>query len=536
MAYLDPSVPNVMDLTPGFSALGDALTEVLKAKHQRQIQERLLAQRQMKVVRDTQAQGRMERRDAADFTMKDEGRIAKAREAMRKAMGGPGGVEEAKLIAGGTPIFDRQTMQQIGSLGIRQDAPNLPPKPQAPTAPAPLAAMPPEIAARRREAVPPAVSGPMGPIAPEPATVGDQMERIQSTSDMVAEEQQRMDAAAHGQATKQFEGAQAAFPGQMQQYGRDVTEAKRSAPTFITRPGQPDQPVDMVALRTQGRKTAADEFLASLAGVNLGENDKAAVQRLHAAISAGNIDAKQAFAALQKERMGLSGIESRERMASDRNETTLEAARIHASRPPTMIDLGERKFRFDQQKERSDKLRKDIDKFIQRFDAKTIHDDYVSVPNIIADLKSTNPQRQKHALVKLWRMAQHDNRMSDRDAIMSEQVDPSWLATIGNWASRKTSGLLTTDVQRIAIDTASTFEKNLGAKLHEMRRLAKQTFIDSGEYDQREGDVVLTEQLPGWLPLTEREDYSPRPSRRRGPPEARRPKGDDKDLLDALGR
>jgi hypothetical protein len=125
-----------------------------------------------------------------------------------------------------------------------------------------------------------------------------------------------------------YDQRQKAFPGEMQTYGREASEARRAAPAYLTSPGQPDREIDVKALRTQARQTAADEFVASVGPQVRTEQDQRAFQNAHAGILAGGLDPKAAVVQFNKERLGIQEQEFRHGEGLLRDEAALERAKV----------------------------------------------------------------------------------------------------------------------------------------------------------------------------------------------------------------
>jgi len=560
MAYFDYSLPDTIDLTPGMRELGDALTDALsRRQRQRQFDEtmrlkkahedRLFEQHQNQLGYQNRVTDEKLKRERLEFNQRQNEYKGRQQQRIRQARS----PQEAAAIASETVIYDPATGQEVGRgelvPGQAPDAgpaPAVPPRPQAPEegfGPAP----PPEIMARRRglqkpEPAPDALIGPI-PSAEEASAAeaqrffdepGGQMADLeprlaqveqerqaqliarrkfdeqyrafrQEAEQATQDEQARLDT--NFQAADDFQRDSAAFseaertfPARQAEHAAATRRAEDARP-YTVRFGQddPGTTFDFQTQRTAGRQQAAQDFLDNLPP-GLNENDRQAAQIGHSLILAGH-DSRRVFDAFTKARtLGLEhAFKDMQGDKRDRNRLEVQELRNQAPRPN--INLPGARFEFERDKEKSKILREDLKRFTERYNAKTIQDDHLAAPRIIGDLQSGNPQRQRNAMIELWRMAQHDNRMSDRDAIMAQTVDPSALAEIENWVSRKSTGSLDAGVQRTAIETAQAFAAHLAAKTKQMRELAKRDFIDSGLYDSTEADVLLSQQIPGWEPL-----------------------------------
>jgi hypothetical protein len=412
--YFDYEPPkSAWDISSGIDKIGDALTDVLNRRQKQKQIDAELAQNatqqainQRKANEDTQRFNRQNRIEEA-------GASANAIKAMRE--GDPQSAEVYVHGAGGT--FEPGPIADVG------------PAPQAPVVPVSPAPVPPEIAARRRgqtstsEEPSPYVSKgrPMlppesvsDPLHPEPPVFTDdgpappsmvrtmgmapdvQSQRISDTQDMAKEEQNRLDQAKYGKEKSAFDTADAAYPEQRLAYNQAEKRAIDERPyTIKYGPNDPGVKVDVASQRYRGRQQAADDFLASLDGLNLDEQGKQAAQSAHARILAGD-DPKQAIRGFQAERVGLGNRQnSNEQKALDRASREKNAQTVAASPK-------DRNFESMIAERRASGTRQDLNSFRQdmsdweRNVAATAKDSgaYKRLKFALDNLESGNPVRQ----------------------------------------------------------------------------------------------------------------------------------------------
>jgi hypothetical protein len=119
-------------------------------------------------------------------------------------------------------------------------------------------------------------------------------------------------------------------------------------------------------------------------------------------------------------------------------------------------------------------------------------------------LKSGNPQLQQNAAFKLFRMAQHDNRMSDRDAILARNVDPSLWGRLKNYISIQGAGQMDPDVAEISVKAVKTLDAYYKHRADKLKKDAHKLFVKKNRnYDPDEAATVLEQY---GLPMSEGED------------------------------
>jgi hypothetical protein len=178
MAYFDYSLPQTIDLSKGMEAIGDALTDVMRRKQQREQfqqqqaqqaahEQRLYNQNAANMKLQTDIADRKERRDELEFNQKQNSYRGAQEKAARDAVVA-GNPQEAERIMAGTVLYDPHTGQERARGFFRAgEARDVGPEPQGPGNAARTAALPdvagalqaipgfgvgvpPELAARRR--------------------------------------------------------------------------------------------------------------------------------------------------------------------------------------------------------------------------------------------------------------------------------------------------------------------------------------------------------------------------------------------------
>jgi hypothetical protein len=245
------------------------------------------------------------------------------------------------------------------------------PAPQEPQAPTPAQPVPPEIAARRRgrtstsedeaqsfyqsqgRPMPSAVGvDPTEPPVftddgrPPSVTVHDfspevQSSREQATSDMAAEEQARLDAAGHDKAQTAFEAASQAYPHLRAEYDAKLAAAKGEQPyTIRFGANDPGVEVNPAALRYGARHAAAEDFAASIRGLNLDERGKANAAAALAALEYGR-SKEQVYAQFDRAQATGQKFEDATALQSQRDAAALERAKIAGPRNPGDFHVGQ---------------------------------------------------------------------------------------------------------------------------------------------------------------------------------------------------
>lgn len=554
MGYFDYSAPTVPDLGEAIKPIGDALTEVMRRRQQdQQFQEKMKFDREQEQRKFDQAKmnydyqnriiAQREQRDQREFQQRQNvyrsGQADKARHAAtpqeaqsildETVLYGPDGKESGrgKLTAG--------PMRDVGAEPLEPMQPELPAAEMGAAIPDVIQAipgMPPELAARLRGKKRPepeegAMVGPI-PAAEElrhaeiqrmgsepPSADETDVEGRLSAAEAERQSQEaklrrygeQYEAYRHEEPTLEranaavdaydadvgrFNEEKQSLPGRRAEFAAASRQAELERPYTISfGQGQPETTFDFKTQRYAAREQNAQDFLNSLPP-NMSPQDQEAARAAYGAIIAGQ-DPKAVLSAYQKERVGLQGQGFKHGEGLLRDAAALERAKV----PRPGVVLQERRLGFEGDKEKAKNLRTDLKTFAERYGAKTIQEDNLQIPRIVKDL-SGNAQQQRNAMVQLWQMAQHDHRFSDKDAVMAQTVDPSWLAKISNWVSLGTTGQLDPEVQAEAVQTAKSFGSYLSTKSAQMRDMAKRDFIDSGLYDPHEADVLLGQQVPGW--------------------------------------
>ncbi len=192
---------------------------------------------------------------------------------------------------------------------------------------------------------------------------------------------------------------------------------------------------------------------------------------------------KGAQAQIRTETMAKSA-DGRARAAADRAAATAQRQDSNASRLEA--------------KDRSNVTRQDLDSFFTRWNAKTIQDAAVAMPNIAKDLASGNPKLQSGALILMERIRQGDNRFSDADAKMAMTVGANWADQLESALSRGIQGDFGDDVIDIATKAAMALQGHYEEKRAAMNAEADSFLSDDQLYDTRRAASRLGRELPGF--------------------------------------
>lgn len=367
MAYLDYSPVQLPDHSEGLRRIGDALEAAMRRRDQRrQFEETQKFQREQEQRRYAQQQGQLDYQNRVEDERE---RRAKEQHEWQRAQMQRSAANDIR----NAPNVQAAESMAIGAGGTLTpgEIPDVGPAPQAPVQPG----MPPEIAARFRgkragEMPSPEAGTMIGPIPSAEELRSAEIQRIASEPDTEevpdvegrvnaaeAERKAQLDKverykrqfesysqenpapeigptaadAAYDQQLDQFEAKQAAFPGEQKAYAAAQRSAEARRPYTLQFGDKPGQTFDFETQRYAARTEAADRFMANLSNIQMGDRDVAAAQAVRAGILSGTIPPEKAFLAFQKERMGNQAEGGRNARATDRNETTLEAARIRAA-------------------------------------------------------------------------------------------------------------------------------------------------------------------------------------------------------------
>lgn len=634
MAYFNNDLPiRVPDVSEAFKNVGDALTDVMKRRQERQQFEQEMqfkyadADRKYRQEQDNiRYQNRIiderNRRERLEFNAKQQERAAAAAERARHAAS----PQEAEAILHGAVQYDPETGKEIGrGQLIPGQMRDVGPAPQAPTAPAFPAAeagavipdivqatpgMPPELAAlmrgkaraQQQTASTPTQSPELEALMQRalPESSLDEAHRaelanlqaghadragkvfvdriddegnaflfdengnkqvVPATKDMQegqwiappgSESVQRFDpsvqaarfesptrgedaAAAYSKYQQDrgtYEADIAALPGRQAAYAAEQRNAEAERPyTIKFGPNDPGTTFDFRTQRTAGRAQAAQDFLASLPD-SMSDRDRAAAAQIHAGIQSGTIDPAKAGAMFQRERLTASGEAFRGGQGDLDRATKLQVAEINSHRPSA--DLGAAKFAYERERDRSKFLRDDLKQFLTKNAAKEIGDAGRETANLEKNLASKEPGSIRNGLLQLWRIAQHDNRMSDKDAVLANNLDQSVLSRLEGWVSTGAEGVPGDLNLKAAKDTAKRLRGYFVSKNEEMKQQYKDEFIDTGQYDPKEADVLGAQTFPGWTRLTENQPAPKgRGTGRKGAPPEIKAGGKSKDALKA---
>jgi len=431
MAYFDYNLPaSGLDLSTGLSSVGDALTDVLNRRQkQRQVDAQLAMDKTQQDINlrksreDTLRFRRDQQKDRTALTTQAMGEIQK---------GNPQGA--AALMHGYTE-YDPETGNPIGQGELVQGkAADVGPAPVAPVAPQSPQGLPPEIAARRRgrtstsdeagyvskgrpagsyESVDP-LRPPADPFAERLVTheynPETQAARFQDTSDMVREEQARMDAEKYGTDKAAYDKAAGDFPGQQLAFNEKKRQAEAERPyTMKFGPNDPGVTVDVASQRDRLRKERADQFLASFDGLQLSPKEQEAVRAAHGYVASGG-DPKTAMQMFREQRLLGEKQEGSSDLQSQRDAAALERAKIAGPRADGNLAVKIGQLHEGQARGAAqdiDRVNRSIDQFATKFgEATKEHRSYVALDSAVKNLESNNPTQQREgasALVRFFR-------------------------------------------------------------------------------------------------------------------------------------
>ena len=167
----------------------------------------------------------------------------------------------------------------------------------------------------------------------DPATQSSREE--EATKDMATEEQARLDQQQYIPQKTAFDAASAAYPDARARYDAARTQAQREQPytgiRFSARTTRELQ-VTPETQRYGHRQAAAEDFVASLGGMQLSERDQQAARAAHAAIMAGE-DPQKVFKAFEASRaMGVKFGDTTT-LQTQKDAAALDRAKVSAASP-----------------------------------------------------------------------------------------------------------------------------------------------------------------------------------------------------------
>jgi hypothetical protein len=177
-------------------------------------------------------------------------------------------------------------------------------------------------------------------------------------------------------------------------------------------------------------------------------------------------------------------------------EYKLEDRRIANQKPAATIQ--EQRLGFDKTKDYETRLRTDADKWKGTEVAKDLGEQMRTADNLTTKLASGEQGTVKNGLLELYRLAQHDNRMSDKDAVIANQVDQSVVSRIQNWINMGAEGLPGDLNVQAAITTANRLRSFIHRKRDALEKDWKEKFVHSGGYDPVDADILGSQAIPGY--------------------------------------
>lgn len=438
------------------------------------------------------------------------------------------GVKEAyKALGDDDGSFDAI----IAGNGFKDEQSNGYAKPEQPKAPTPVGERPEPtfigpvqtledaMATARRDAPkePPPFDGEVTPENPEPA-MGE--ERARLAADKVREQQAsiadyqsklagyRSDVDKFNQDQAKFVADEAAYPKTLRNYEEHTVHT-------LTLPNGQKVQMSVADARYASRSKAASDMRdAILPQLNA---EMAHAQALHDEMGIARVQRKindfnehiqavmggmekpdQAYKAFQA---GISAKDVQDAaMARTKmtGEYSLERQRIANQKPSASVNLGGERLDFDKTKDYETRLRTDANGWKGTEVAKDLGEQIRSADNLTAKLASGEQGTVKNGLLELYRLAQHDNRMSDKDAVFANQVDQSVLSRIQNWVNMGAEGLPGDMNVQAAITTANRLRSFMHRKRDSLEKDWKEKFVHSGGYDAVDADILGSQIVPGY--------------------------------------
>lgn len=169
-----------------------------------------------------------------------------------------------------------------------------------------------------------------------------------------------------------------------------------------------------------------------------------------------------------------------------------------ATRPQASISLGNARLGFDETKNTETRLRQDATRWQGVETAKALGEDKRVADQLIGKLSSNEPGTVKNGIMELYRLAQHDNRMSDKDAVIANKIDQSVISQIQNWVNLGATGLPGDLNIAAAIDTARRLKSFYANKRDSLETDWHEKFVKSGRYDTVDADILGAQMIPGY--------------------------------------
>ena len=491
MAYLDYSLPETIDFSKGIESFGDALTEVMRRKQQReQFEKQQEFQREQEARKFAQAEmnnayqnriiDQRENRDQREFSQRQNQYKAQQAEKARKAAS----PQEAEAILHDTVLFDPVTGKETGRGRLTPGTiPTVGTKPEMPaplgydaesargfgrTLSAPIPGLPPELRARM--------------LAMAKTAEGD------IAAQDKAEKQHMFDLADFSRREKD-------------------AEAKRPY-TMSFGPDDKGVTFDFQTQRHAAKREAADMFISNLPP-GLSNEDKAIAQEIHSGIISGTIEPSKAGEMFQKKSLGVMQEGGRNARGAAANQTKIDVAKINASRPRASVDIQRLNYnlKVDEAGERQ------FQNFIRS-------QGYKADVAALRDLSDTNEAlKVNNSALDVTAGAQFAKKAQGAGVLTDKDYDRFWSAIGGaearpeNWFENVIDGKMGENKRRIVVEA---IRHKVDAEVNRLKTIATQAdkkFAGKGWYAGSR--AAYFDFIPG-LP----EMGAAVTNKRRGPPEA----------------
>jgi hypothetical protein len=258
-----------------------------------------------------------------------------------------------------------------------------------------------------------------------------------------------------------------------------------------TNAGDLDQQREAIKAQLDRAMTTGDPLL-----IHQVERRLRTLDTLRPAVASGAVSAKAAADEIEK-----SGIREDNRDLTEwgkqgqwRNNLDVQDRRNQRPQAPGPA----RSLEFQERKEKSSNLRKDIKSDVERWNAKTTQDAANEFPNIVKMLDSGNGKLQNQALITMMRLAQKDNRFSDADAKLAMNTGSGWLDQAESFFSRGGTGELGPGVVENARKAAVVLNQFYQQKRDAMNADAESYLNNPDYYDPKEAEQILRREFPGF--------------------------------------
>jgi len=522
--YLDYSLPETIDFSKGIESFGDALTDVMRRRQQRQMHEkemalkqahedRLYQQNQDNLAYQNRIISQRENRDQRDFSQRQNVYRATQSERARKAAS----PQEAEAILADTALYDPATGKETARGRLTPgDIPTVGKKPK----------MPPPLGYDAEAAMGVGRVGAASiPGVPMPPEVRARMAGMAKTaeSDLAGQEQ-----------------AQKQHIQDLVRFGNAEKDAEARRPyTMSFGDKDPGVTFDFQTQRHAAKREAADMFLSSLPP-NMSREDLEVAAFVEAGIQSGTIDPAKAGEAFRKERTDrmLEGGRGTRNEANIAGRETV--AKINASRPRASFTVGAgnldmRKF---------EQFQKDAERFAARYGVKA---DIVGTKQLddgLAGISSGNQALEQGVVFQISRSMQGAGPLTKQDIEIIRDNISGKIGSLESALERLDTGHLGESEKRVFYGAIAARRKALAARMQSTRGEADKHFLRaSSPYRRWVGDDMVESEIDAMFPGTQStiDPATAPPSApgkkkgRKGPPEAAaKKKATDKSLEDAM--